>query len=228
MKSNISKLNFLVAVLLFTLFSDIGFASEKRTGLNFGANFFLVESKNNTAPSEISKTKNESFSTSHGVSPFIGYSFGLLNFGVAFSAESSKENVVEKSTDGQSEIKRDISRTTQGANAFVRFNFGKFFYFEGASGLYQDQIDVKNEYQISTGENEFEGSKDEYSLKSVGPGYHLAGGAEIPIADGFFINLGYQLRIMNLSELKSKTQIGGKKIYTQKRSVIFGLEHYMN
>jgi len=128
-------------------------------------------------------------------------------------------------------MREDIRRTdkrSKGANLFARFMFGRVFFFETAAGLYEETLLVKSESKQYDNSGSFVGESDSYQVKGIGPGYHLGAGMELAMGNGFFFTSQYQVRMVQLRDFVSASELGSKRSFEQKREVLFGLSHYTN
>jgi len=220
------RINTFLFLTGFLALSTAAFAKkDKRDGFNFGTGIRLIGANDKINPTESSENTTVTKTSGQAFTPYVGYSFGALNLGLAGYIESSTQEVNEKNKDGTVEIKRSTESSTKGISIFGRFLFGKVMFFEVGGGYYAQNLSMDNEYKTNTA-NGFEGTSDSYSLNTSGLGTHFGGGLEIPIDDGFYFTGAYILRILQLRDMNSGSEFGTKHSVQEKRELTFGLAHY--
>ena len=219
-----------VAGILAGLSINSGVAYAKRNqrdGFNFGTSIRMITNNDRSFADSVSNVDATTKSSSQSYNPFVGYSTGLLNLGLTAHVETTDTTTTEhQKTTGQV-IDRQSSSDIKGTSVFGRFLFGKVMFFELGMGIYKQKITVNNEYSNNSGSGSFSGNSTSYALDTAGPGYHMGGGLELPIADGFFFTTSYLVRIFQLRDI-SDGSFGSKVAYQQKRELTFGIEHYLN
>jgi hypothetical protein len=200
---------------------------NQREGFNFGTTVRILDTDERTLAGVGSDKNTKVESSSQAVNPYIGYAFGSFNLGLVMSAETKTQSIEEiDATDG-TKTTRQSETSGKGGSIFVRFLFGNWFFFEGGGGLYQEVVKVNTETKRpSESDGEFTGEEDSYTVKGVGPGYHVAGGIELPMGGGFYFTTAYQMRMLSLRDHVSGADLGRKRSQTQKREVLFGISHY--
>jgi hypothetical protein len=219
----------LVSAVAVTAIESPAFARRfDREGFNFGATLHSNSHEDRTS-GKIDRnepdSKAETLLTT--VTPYVGYAFSVFNLGVSLLAQNGSQEVVESLGDKQTIKNSTFSR--QGLSLFGRFLFGRYFFFEGAGGLYREtgKTDVEVKEKKSTGI--FAGTTDTFEQTTIGPGYNIGAGVEVPIAGGFFFTTAYQVRAVRLREASSGSPFGGRnRTFSQTREIAFGLSHYLN
>jgi hypothetical protein len=201
---------------------------NNRDGINFGATFRVLDAADRTSGEDELGRNTRSDSSSTMVNPYLGYSFGAINLGIMYSAEARTSETVEDSADGATTTTRHSTQSGKGASLYARFQFAYVFFFEGGGGLYQDKLKVRTETKEHGEDGSFTGAEDEYEVKGVGPGYHVAGGIELPMAAGFYFTTAYQMRMVQLRDHDGGNNLGSKRSQNQKREVLFGIAYYDN
>lgn len=197
-----------------------------RTGFNFGTTIRILNDQERTHAGEGSDKNTRFKSDSQLVNPYLGYSFGSFNLGLMYSAESRSSESIEVSEDGSKTVSRNTEANGKGVSVFSRFLFGGVFFFEGGFGLYQDRATVKTQEKQDQGGTAFTGEEDSYVVKGTGPGYHVGGGLELPIDNGFYFTACYQARMVQLRDYNGGSDLGRKRSQDQKREVLFGIAYY--
>ncbi|MEY4630908.1 MAG: hypothetical protein RIQ81_1028 [Pseudomonadota bacterium] len=208
--------------------SGVAFAKrDQRDGFNFGTSIRLITNNDRSYGDASSGIDGSTKTDSQAYSPFIGYSTGLFNLGLTahLASENTATRETNKST-GQI-LERNSSSDLKGTSVFGRFLFGKVMFMEFGLGIYQQKTQVNNQYTNMGGNGSFNGQVDAYTVESAGPGYHMGGGLELPIANGFYFTSSYLVRIFQLRDI-SDGSLGVKRAYQQKRELTFGIEHYLN
>lgn len=202
---------------------------SERDGFNFGTSVRLLTEDNATFAGENS-TKNTTVKTSgQALDPFVGYAVnGLLNFGLSFHIQQQSTEQTTREDDGSSESTLTTDTDTKGASIFTRFMFGKVMFMEGGLGLYKTVTNINNETLTMTGTGTYSGKSEAAEIYGVGPGYHVGGGIEIPITDGFYFTSAYMVRIFQVREYDGAATFGTKIGRQQQRELSFGLEHFLN
>lgn len=201
--------------------------ANKREGFNFGTTVDVTSRTDRSQASDNQDRNARSDSTTSGISPYVGYGFGPLNLGLVYMSDSATSKTVEDSADGLNTTTRSSSTDMRGISLFARFLFGNYFYFEGGGGLYEQTQEVSIETKQRGGpiNGDFTGNEDHYSIRSVGPGYHVGGGLELQMGAGFYFTTAYQVRIVQLRDPDGGA-LGRKRAQAQKRSVLFGIAYY--
>lgn len=217
-----------IAVLCATVVPDVAQARSRnsRTGLNFGTTVRVI-SKDDRTNAGIGSDKNTKVSSnSQAVSPYIGYSTGTFNLGLAYAYEGESTETHEASEDGQTVTERKSELSSKGINLYTRFLFGKVFFFEAAGGVYTQKLKVMSERKQLAGDGSFTGDEDTYEVKGVGFGYNVGGGLELAMGDGFYFSSAYQVRIVQLRDHNGGSELGRKRSNSQKREILFGISYY--
>lgn len=210
--------------------SSIAHAKRQgRTGLNFGTNLRLLNvGDKRYAGSETNKdisTKTHN----QNVSPFVGLVFtDFLSLGLSASFEEQNSNIVEINTETNQKNERREDTILKSVSLYTRFLFAGVMFLEGGLGVYDRRINVNNEYNSSAGDGVFEGSRESYVSRGVGPGYHIGGGVEIPVARGFYVSSSYSNRVIVLRQIRSSNiDFGRRRAKVQQREIAFGLSYYL-
>ena len=200
---------------------------EQRDGFNFGTSIRMLSNDDRAFGDGTSGVDGVTKSTSQSYNPFFAYSTGLLNLGITAHVETADTSTTEHQKATGQIVDRKSSTDVKGTSAFGRFLFGKVMFFELGLGIYKQKVTVNNQYTNISGSGSFSGNSDSYTLDTAGPGYHMGGGLEFPITDGFYFTTSYLVRIFQLRDI-SDGSFGAKRAYQQKRELTFGLEHYLN
>lgn len=213
--------------LALTLMSGEAFARKgQREGFNFGTTVRLISNDDRTTAGEGSDKNTKTEANSQQVNPYIGYAFDSLNLGLMYTSETGASESTEEDEDGSTTTHRKVDHTGRGASIFARFNFGGVFFFEGGAGMYEDRLHVETETKHAQGNGQFVGEEDSYEVKGVGPGYHVGGGLELAMGNGFYFTSAYQVRMVQLRDYKGGSDLGHKRSQTQKREALFGIAYY--
>jgi hypothetical protein len=213
--------------MAFTLGSGEAFARKsQRQGFNFGTTVRLISTNDRSIAGEGSDKNTKSAGSSQQVNPYVGYAFDSLNLGLMYTSETGASETSEEAADGSTTVNRTVNHMGRGASLFARFNFGGVFFFEGGGGLYEDRMQVTTETKHSIGNGQFTGEEDSYEVKGVGPGYHIGGGLELAMGNGFYFTSAYQVRMVQLRDYKGGNDLGKKRSQTQKREALFGIAYY--
>ncbi len=213
--------------LALTLGSSEAFARKsQREGFNFGTTVRLINNNDRSIAGEGSDKNTKVESNSQQVNPYIGYAFDSLNLGLMYTSETGASESTEEDEDGSTTVHRQVDHMGRGASLFARFNFGSVFFYEGGAGMYEDRMAVKTETKHAQGNGQFVGEEDSYEVKGVGPGYHVGGGLELAMGNGFYFTSAYQVRMVQLRDYKGGSDLGQKRSQTQKREALFGIAYY--
>lgn len=213
--------------LALTLGTGEAFARKsQREGFNFGTTVRLINNDDRTQAGEGSDKNTKTESNSQQVNPYIGYAFDSLNLGLMYTSETGGSESTETDVDDGTEVHRKVDHAGKGASLFARFNFGGVFFFEGGAGMYEDRMQVTTETKHPQGNGSFNGEEDKYQVKGVGPGYHVGGGLELAMGNGFYFTSAYQVRMVQLRDYKGGSDLGHKRSQTQKREALFGIAYY--
>ncbi len=98
-------------------------------------------------------------------------------------------------------------------------------FMEAGAGAYSQNTDVHNEYKLSGEAGSFTGKSEDYKVAGIGPGYHVGGGLELPINNGFYFSGAYMIRSYSLRDT-SKSEYGSPIGSQQKRELTFGIAYY--
>ena len=220
----------ITTIIFLGAFSDPAEARRrnKREGFNFGTMVRLLNTDGRTRAGEGSDKNTHTVTRGQSVNPYMGYAFEVFNIGLIFSSENEASNTIERAEDGSTEYTRQTDSSLKGLSLYTRFLFGSVFFFEAAGGVYQEKIEVKTEDKTLTSPNAFVGERDEYTVKGIGPGYHLGAGLELPMGDGFHFSTAYQVRMVQIRDHEGGADLGRKRSTEQKREIVFGLAHYTN
>lgn len=195
-----------------------------REGFNFGTTVRLMDADDRSEAGAQTTNTTRTQSSGQAFSPYLGYSFGEINIGLVGNVENSNQTIDERSTTNQQVIRRSETNT-KALSLFGRFNFGKVMFLEAGFGLYNQTNDVHTEYKIAGDGGSFSGKSENYKLEGTGPGYHVGGGLELPIDNGFFFTGSYLVRSFSLRD-QTKSEFGDKIGSQQKRELSFGLSYY--
>jgi hypothetical protein len=219
--------------LILILFAGSGVADvaearsrNARSGLNFGTTVRVINKDDRTNAGIGSDKNTKVTSDSQGVTPYIGYSTGDFNLGLAYSFEGSSSESREASEDGNVVTVRKTELNGKGLSIYSRFLFGKVFFFEAAGGLYSEKLKVSSERKQLAGDGTFTGEEETYEVKGVGFGYNAGGGLELAMGNGFYFSSAYQVRIVQLRDHNGGSDLGKKRSNSQKREVLFGISYY--
>ena len=202
----------LILLLSMSFASDAFARRSKRKGFNFGTTIRLLSDSRQISDEKIEIKEH----TSNAVSPYIGYSFGLINIGVSAFVESSS-TVFEVKDGSETTTIRD-STTTGGAHAFSRLLFGKFFFLEAGVGGAKITA-TKNSSLLS--DNII--SNESFESSGVGLSYQVGGGLEAPIGLGFFFTSGFYNRSLILKDVQNVN----KSLNSTKSEFVFGIAQYL-
>ncbi len=217
------------AALALSLVSTQALARSRnstREGFNFGTTVRMIGTNDRSTAGEGSDKNTKTDGTSQLINPYVGYAFGSLNLGLMYSAESGSSETTESAADGSTTTTRKVQQSGRGGSLFARFLFGGVFFFEGGGGLYEDRLQVQTETKNAQGGGAFSGEQDEYEVKGVGPGYHVGGGLELQMGNGFFFTTAFQARMVQLRDYKGGSDLGNKRSQKQKREMLFGIAYY--
>jgi len=217
-------------ILMATLgISSIAEAKRNpRDGINFGVGLRMFDIVNRTNGQGDEKDSQKNSETT-AVHPYVGIVLGdHFNLGISgmFEEQSNKDSFTSKDRD--QEIERTSSSTMKSGNLFLRFMFAKYMYFEAGFGLYDQKVKVTDEYKQLDASGNFTGERTEYNSHGAGPGYHLGGGVEMHITNGFFVTANYLYRAIQLRDYDSNDEIGRKRSRLEKRELTFGIAHYVH
>ena len=218
-----------IALVTIALPAEARGKRSNREGFNFGTTLRLMsdDSATNAGPDSTRDTTIES--SSQALNPYVGYAVdSLFNFGLVFHVQQQSTTQTASEADGSMEETRTTDTDTKGASLFTRFLFGRVMFIEGGLGLYQIKTNIDSETKTATGGGNFIGKHDQYEVIGVGPGYHVGGGIELPITDGFYFNTAYMVRIFQVRDYDGTANFGGKRGRQQQREIVFGLSHYLN
>jgi hypothetical protein len=216
-----------VAVTVAAFATTATARTTQRQGFNFGTTVRAVDTNEHTLAGLGSDKNTKTDTSSQAVNPFVGYAFGAFDLGLMVSAETKETHQTEDSADGSATTDRRSTLTGKGVSLFARFLFGDYFFFETGGGLYQEDLSVAAETKSLQPDGSFTGSRDNYDVKGIGPGYHVGAGIELAMGGGFFFTTAYQVRMVSLRDYKGGSDLGSKRSQTQKREVLFGIEHYL-
>jgi hypothetical protein len=198
---------------------------SNRDGFNFGTNVRLMDSDNHAGPTSTSDTTTRTINNTQSFTPYMGYAFGDFNLGLVCNLESYEEQLEETKASTNERINRESKVGTKSASLFARFNFGKVMFMEGGFGAYSQTIDTHTEYRLVSETGTFTGRSEDQTSSGVGPGYHVGGGIELPIDNGFFFTAAYMVRSFSLRD-QSSSELGTKIGSQQKRELSFGISYY--
>jgi len=217
-----------VAVALGGFMSMPVYGYDDREGLNFGTSLRLISADDRTSAAPGSDRTTHTKTAGQQVTPYIGFAFSSMNIGLALNMESTTSETVEASESTSEEFRRSITTDARGLSAFFRFNFGRVMFMEAGAGLYSKESKIRNQSTSNLGDGSFNGQREEYDVKGTGPGYHMGGGIELAITEGFHFTTAYLVRVFQLRDVTQGGQIGTKKGFEQKRELTFGVSHYIN
>lgn len=216
-----------LALISASLASQAEARRKQREGFNFGSSVRMIDQADGETAAEGTSTSRKSESNSQMVTPYVGYAFSSFNLGLSLVAEQKRSETMVKDEAEASESLRKLSRNTRGASLFMRFLFGQVFYFEAAGGYYAERLSLTDEQrQIDGDGGSFSGQSDAVTLTSVGPGYHLAAGLELPMTGGFYFTSAYQYRSINLRNHLGGMNVGSQRSQSDKSEILFGIAYY--
>ena len=202
------------------------YSSTTRTGINFGASVRALNTSQQAQPGQGSDNNTAVNTNGNEISAYVGYAWTSLSLGLAYTNETASTHSTQISTDGQSKIDQLTETKGSGEDLFVRYLFGKYFYFQAGVGLYQQTLNVSNETRLNSSGSAFTGTLDAHTYNGSGPSYHGGGGIELPITGGFCFTTAYTVRIVELFSNVTGTSIGQKASTLQKSELLFGLAYY--
>lgn len=216
----------LIVVVLPALQATEAYARRSdREGLNFGTSVRLMDSDNRSDSPSAADPATRTQTAGQAFSPYVGYSFGELNFGLAGMIENRHDTSSESTASTNQQVTRDLQTSTKALSLFARFNFGKVMFMEIGAGAYSQATDVHNEYKLVSDGGQFTGKSEDYKVAGMGPGYNIGGGLELPISNGFYFTGAYMVRSYNLRDT-TKSEYGSKIGTQQKRELTFGMAYY--
>lgn len=214
-----------LACLVSAVWTTDAFARRSdREGLNFGTNVRLMDADERTESTGNSEKTTRTQSSGQAFSPYLGYSFGEINLGLAGNIESRKETIDERTSANQ-QIIRNAQTNTKALSLFGRFNFGKVMFMEAGFGVYNQVTDVHTEYKLAGESGSFSGKSEDDKIEGIGPGYHVGGGIELAISNGFYFTGAYTVRAFSLRD-QTKSEFGDRLGSQQKRELSFGIAYY--
>ena len=206
--------------------SSIAYAKGgKRDGFNFGTSLRLMDMEQPGLTSDASGV-SDSYTEIQTVRPYLGYVFGEmlhLGIGATFENESRQESVKNRTALLSIDSSRESS--LEGAGIDSRFLFGRIMYFEGGVGYYQRRSTVATSYVSDSGQG-FSGRKESNKMRSIGLGYHVGGGVELPIAYDFYFTTNYMVYFYNLKPYKNTLGTRSDAEHERQKEVSFGFSHY--
>jgi hypothetical protein len=215
----------MVVAGLVTVATEASARRSDREGLNFGTSIRLINADDRTTPSSTTDQSSRTQSDGQAFSPYVGYSFGELNFGLVGNVESRSERLEENKPSTNEQVVRESQIATKALSLFGRFNFGKVMYMETGFGLYSQTTDVHTEYKVPEASGAFSGKAEDHKFQGIGPGYHIGGGLELAIDNGFYFTGSYIVRSFSLRD-QSKSELGEKVGSQEKRELNFGISYY--
>ena len=204
----------------------MAYSSTSRTGINFGAAVRALNTNEQTLPGNGASGNTNVQTQGQEISAYVGYAFTSLSLGLLYTNETASTHATTVSTDGTSTIDQVTATKASGEDLYLRYLFGKYFYFQGNVGLYQQTLNVSNEQRQNGSGDAFTGSLESHSYNGIGPSYGGGGGIEMPITSGFFFTTAYNVRIVQLHSDVTSTSIGNKSSTIQKSELLFGLAYY--
>lgn len=214
-----------VSTLLWTGIAEA--RRDQRDGFNFGATVRVQNDNDSTSSADNQDGAVHTRGTSQAVNPYVGYSTGLFNFGVATTFENRTVSTDEKLSSLPETIHRETESNLKAASIYGRLQFGGVMFMEVGAGMYAESVKVDIEQKSDTSAKNFEGTRNSYELSGTGPGYHMSGGVELPMGNGFFLNAAYTVRIFSLRDVVDG-DYGKKSAFEQRRELTFGIAHYLN
>ena len=217
-------------IVAATIIGPVLFATEAsarrsdREGFNFGTSVRMMDADDRSNASSVSDKTTRTKSNGQAFSPHLGYSFGEINLGLVANVETKQETIDERGANNQQMI-RDAQTNTKALSFYGRFNFGKVMFMEAGFGVYNQVSDIHTEYKFVGDGGTFTGKTEDYKVQGIGPGYHVGGGLELPINNGFFFTGSYLVRSFALRD-QGKSEFGDKIGSQQKRELSFGLTYY--
>ncbi len=219
-----------IAAIANMVFTPAALAKKhKREGFNFGASLRMLDVNDDSLTGDDTYDKSRVRAKSQAVSPHIGYVFAeTLNVGLNLNFEESVTDERDVSADLNKEIERHKETSTKSASLFMRFLFAKVMYFEWGFGLYDSRTNSENEYTLAQDDGTFSLTRESYSTRGVGPGYHVGMGLEIPAANGFFFTVAHVTRNYHLRDFNGTGDLGAKRRQIRKQEFSFGISHYVD
>jgi hypothetical protein len=219
---------FVFAVATVALATEAFAGRRDREGFNFGTSFGYETGQDRNFASDSSSTKSNVDSSSSSVSPYIGVVISdYFNLGISSIFRTASTHDREHNLASNQRIERDKQVNTKAVSLFTRFLFGETMFFELGAGLYDQSLNIHNEYLSDFDNGAFNGQREDYTVRGIGTGYHMGGGVEIPINRGFYFTSSYIVRVYNLRNYRGNGDLGAKVGYNQKRDISFGLSHYV-
>jgi hypothetical protein len=207
------------------IFPTVAYARRNdREGLNFGSSFRVLDSDDRGEQSVVSDKNTRTKSSGQAFSPYLGYGFGAINLGLMLNIENKYEEFSEGNPESNQRLSRNASTAGKSVSLFSRFNFGKVMFFEAGMGLYSQTKDVHTETRSVTGDS-FAGTTSDHKSSGMGPGYHLGGGLEIPVDNGFYFSASYIIHSYQLHDT-TRSSYGAVIGSQQKRELSFGISYY--
>lgn len=201
---------------------------DRREGFNFGLGLRAIGSHADTTGRD---GENDQIKTGgvQSVTPYFGYVVAeRFNIGISGIFENEETHERFKNKAGNQEVRREATSSLKGGGLFTRFLFAQMMFFEGGVGIYDRRQKFVDEYYSRDKEGQFTGERDEYTLRGIGPGYHLGVGLEVAFTNGFYFTTNYTYRAVQLRDYKGSDGIGKKRARLEKRELNFGLAHYLN
>ena len=215
----------ILGITTASLWPSIALARRSdREGLNFGTSVRILDSDDRGQQSSVSDKNTRTKSSGQAFSPYLGYSFGALNLGLLMNIENKSETFTESNVDKNQLLSRDAQTASKPLSLFSRFNFGKVMFFEAGLGMYNQSSTVQSETRSTDGEL-FAGSSSNHKSSGVGPGYHLGGGLEIPVDNGFFFSTSFMVHSYQLHDT-TRSSYGSVIGSQEKRELSFGISYY--
>jgi hypothetical protein len=215
----------IVVLLTATSLSQVAYARRAdRKGLNFGSSVRIMDNDDRGQQSTLNDKNTRTKSSGQAFSPYVGYAFDALNFGLMLNVENKYEEFSEKSASSSQELSREATTASKAISLFTRFNFGKIMFFQAGVGVYNQVTNIHTELRNVSG-IEFEGTSSDYKLEGMGPGYHAGVGLELPAGNGFFFTGSYVVHNYQLRDT-AHSSYGSLIGSQQKRELAFGISYY--
>lgn len=227
---NAVLIRLIVTMCAVALSGQLFARGNSRDGFNFGASV-KIQNKSDRGFGSDTTTKSNILSEDRTINPYAGFVIGEhLNLGMALSFENANSQSTEEVIGSTERVDRTRATAMRSVSLFGRFLFGESMFFEAGFGLYDQSVNVENQYTFGNNDNSFTGKRESYSIRGVGPGYHAGGGFEIEMGrrSGFFLTATYMVRSYDLKQVEGESSLGEELSSVTRQEVAFGLAHYVN
>ena len=231
MKMQLGRIFFTVGtfVLISTVSQNAFARRNDRSGFNFGTSFQMNDS---TQPSLISGTHGstaKSTGQTKVTQPYVGYAFGdFLSLGIHGTFSDFRGSDTISGSNENERIASSRMSSLTGGGAYARFLFGEIMFFEAAAGYYERMTSIDTEYIKDQADGGFSGTKESMKVRSVGSGYRLGGGVEVPVAYSFYFTAGYFASYYQLKPVEIRGNADKSNSYENTHEITFGIAHYYN